>query len=109
MSTETRKIMLTQAMFTILDVEDFGVLSKFRWCVLAAKGGRRFYAVRREHNRFVLAPRDRQGAGRSRCRPCKRKRTRQSPLQSPPLHSHRKPPKHAIAGRVVALQRRLLE
>ena len=54
MSTETRKIMLTRCMSAILDLEDFGVLSKFRWCVLAAKGGRRFYAVRREHNRFVL-------------------------------------------------------
>jgi hypothetical protein len=54
MLTETRKIMLTRCMFAILDLEDFGVLSKFRWCVLAAKGGRRFYAVRRENNRFVL-------------------------------------------------------
>jgi hypothetical protein len=52
--SETCKIMLTRAMFAIVDAEDFKTLSRFRWCVLAARDGTRFYAVRRHRNRFIF-------------------------------------------------------
>jgi hypothetical protein len=54
MLVDARRIMLTQAMFAIVDAVDFGWITKFRWCVHRSNDGHRWYAVTRANNRIVL-------------------------------------------------------